>query len=89
MIRRIIWGLSASVSVLTILVSGALAGYFLWRSSSDSGAACTFDNFDCARNRDFATGVRWLMLLVLVLALSIAAWMVHRRRKRLRSPLTR
>lgn len=82
MIVRVVWRCLALMSVLLMLTSAALAGYFLWSSSAHSGADCTFDNFGCPTNRDLATGLRWLMLLGIVAVVSGLIWFLRRRRDR-------
>ena len=80
MIVRVAWRCLALASVLLMLTSAALAGYFLWSSTAHSGADCTFDNFGCPSNRDLATGLRWLMLLGIVAVVSGLTCFLRRRR---------
>ncbi|HET6811961.1 MAG TPA: hypothetical protein VFH50_13225 [Acidimicrobiales bacterium] len=75
--------------VLTGLGAAALAGYHFRQAATVNGSDCTFDNFDCAGNRDLATGLRWLTLLILLLVTAlITVWIVVRRRSTRSSPPT-
>ena len=79
---RAVWRFAALASGLLILTSAGLAAYFLWSSTSDNGAACTFDNLGCASNRDLSTGLRWLALSGAVgLGLGLT-WLIRERTRR-------
>jgi hypothetical protein len=52
------------------------------RSSKDSGASCTFDNFDCAANRHFADALGWLVVTVLAAVAVTLIFVLSRRRRR-------
>lgn len=72
-------------SVLALLVTASLAAYFLFTAATESGADCTFDNLDCASNRDLATGLGWLLLFgVLVVAVATVLLVGLRRARRRR-----
>ena len=77
-----LWRASAWTTVVAAAVSGSLAAYFFWRAATASGASCTLDNFDCARNRALATGMGWLMVLTALVAVGVTVWAIRRRRRR-------
>jgi hypothetical protein len=77
------WGAAAWAGA-TIVVAGpaVLTVYFFWRSSTDNGASCTFDNFDCAANRHFADAIGWLVVTVMAAVAVTLTAVLSRQRTR-------
>jgi hypothetical protein len=71
--RRLLWTVLGATTLLVVWVCAALAGYYFWRSSNDNGPDCTFDNLDCASNRDFFAGVGWLLVAGVIVGGSVVA----------------
>ena len=76
--RRLLVG--ALVGGLTVTAS--FAAYYLWLAATADGADCTFDRFKCSANDALTTGIRWLMLWTLLLALLAVTEIARRRYRR-------
>jgi len=74
-----------SGAAVAIAAPAALTIYFFWRSATDNGAGCTFDNFDCAANHHFADAIGWLVVTVMAAVAVALISALGRRRRKLRA----
>lgn len=77
-----LWRVCFWVTAAASFSCATLASYFIWRSTTESGANCTFDHLDCATNRHLGRGLSWLLLSILLAGACLVISIARRRSAR-------